>query len=537
MKQIVTALLLLLLYSLEGACVDIDIDNQSDFDKIASTLKSCINSGEKSIWVNIRPGTYFFSECHIMFDDMNCPDVDISICGKDAVVLSKGRDYRGTDISSAAFSPYKTLLDADGRVLDLFSPVYRAKSTVRVVEPDKNLCALKTACNLLNRKPEQCANAYISLSEWFKTAVYKVEYVLDNEIFFIADNLSFDSRYGDYNVNADYYYGSQYPSFRVYGFDEVGPGLLSVTAAGGHVHESDAMRFLFLKNSSFKSFRLDGLTILGNWNNGYFLIDIANVSADSITVSNCCFYGIKSNVIRFLNSPNSNFISNRMENNCLDGLLIDEKSACSLVKGNYFKNNGMQMTNSFCVRCSGGDYHVIGNVFENFGYGGIAVGISHYGPYDVKSYGVVEENELFYTDEYIAGNLIPMDSGAIYLFTQNDGAEVRYNYIHSISGRKDNRGIFCDDGACNFKIYGNIILDIENSYCIDSRRVPSGRLVNKTLQTNVNNFIGGNLLDGNVRFERAFGPSNCIEKKNYTMNSVSLWPYKKKMQQYLKRIK
>ena len=34
----------------------------------------------------------------------------------------------------------------------------------------------------------------------------------------------------------------------------------------------------------------------------------------------------------------------------------------------------------------------------------------------------------------------------------------------------DNRGIFCDDGASNISIYGNVILNTPNSYCIDLRQ-------------------------------------------------------------------
>lgn len=528
MKQILIAFLLFSLCSLNGHCNDISVNNQAEFDKIAQNIKASINSGEKSILVNIRPGTYFFSECHILLENVKCPDVDIRISGQDVTILSKGRDFRGADLLSTEFSPYKTLLDAGGREIDLFSPVYKAKSKVKVVDLNTKLCMLKTDSKLPNRSPEQCTDAYIVLAEWFKSAIYKINYVLDNEICFTADDLSFDAKYLDYNVNADFYYGSRYPCFRVFGFNKELP------ESDVCVHESSSMRFIFLKNCSFNSFELDGVKVLGNWDNGYFLIDIANVSAKEITIANCLFYGIKSNVIRFLNSPNSKFISNTIENNSLDGLLIDEKSTNSLVKGNCFQNNGLLMSNSFCVQCQGGDYQIVGNVFKDFGYGGIAVGLSHYYFGDAKSCGVVEDNELFYTQEYADEALVPMDSGAIYLFTQNSGAVVRYNYIHSISGRKDNRGIFCDDGASNFKIYGNIIHDIENSYCIDSRLVPSSRLVNKNLQTNVNNYVGENLLDGKVRYEYDHLSSSCSRGRDYSFERLAEWPYKNIMKPYIK---
>ena len=66
-----------------------------------------------------------------------------------------------------------------------------------------------------------------------------------------------------------------------------------------------------------------------------------------------------------------------------------------------------------------------------------------------------------------------MDGGAIYISTRLDDVVIRYNYIHNVKGMKDNRGIFCDDGAKNLKIYGNVFYGIHNSYCVDSRLVES----------------------------------------------------------------
>lgn len=85
---------------------------------------------------------------------------------------------------------------------------------------------------------------------------------------------------------------------------------------------------------------------------------------------------------------------------------------------------------------------------------------------------------------------------------------------------KDNRGIFCDDGAYNFEIYGNLITNIANSYCIDSRRVAGvensssrGANVNRS---NVNNHIYGNVVDGPIRFNAREGNDHgCLLGVNY----------------------
>ena len=106
-----------------------------------------------------------------------------------------------------------------------------------------------------------------------------------------------------------------------------------------------------------------------------------------------------------------------------------------------------------------------------------------------------------------------MDSGAIYLWTQNDNVIIRYNYIHDYTGAGDNRGIFCDDGAANFKIIGNRILRIANSYCIDSRRIKDQHP--EIFTNNVNISITDNTVDGSIRFEGRDDVGNkCVYGNN-----------------------
>jgi hypothetical protein len=99
---------------------------------------------------------------------------------------------------------------------------------------------------------------------------------------------------------------------------------------------------------------------------------------------------------------------------------------------------------------------------------------------------------------------ILMDTGAIYVYTQNASLEIRNNYIHDISGPYDNRGIFCDDGTVNTVIEGNTVLRIANSYCIDLRRALSveTRSDSHIRKVNVGNRLGKNRTDGKIRFEQ-----------------------------------
>ena len=97
-----------------------------------------------------------------------------------------------------------------------------------------------------------------------------------------------------------------------------------------------------------------------------------------------------------------------------------------------------------------------------------------------------------------------MDTGAIYVGTQNTSLTIRNNYIHDISGPFDNRGIFCDDGTVNTTITGNRVQRVANSWCIDLRRDLSieTRSDSKVRRVNVGNQVKDNQVDGRIRFEQ-----------------------------------
>lgn len=131
--------------------------------------------------------------------------------------------------------------------------------------------------------------------------------------------------------------------------------------------------------------------------------------------------------------------------------------------------------------------------------------------------GIIEKNEIGYSEEYFASyeqNTV-MDAGAIYLWTQNDDAIIRYNYISNYAGVKDYRGIFCDDGASNFTIYGNIIVNTPSSFSIDSRRVVD---YNADIYImNRNNCIIYNIVDSGIKLEGRDGINNCMAGGNVTL--------------------
>ncbi len=180
------------------------------------------------------------------------------------------------------------------------------------------------------------------------------------------------------------------------------------------------------------------------------------------------------------------------------------------------------MLNTPCVRCYGTDYLISGNSFTDFGYCGIAVGVWHKHKKEHLCNGTVEKNSLEYTDAYVNNivNTALMDGGAIYLWTKNDGAVIKNNYINNYTGLKFNNGIYCDDGAYNLQIIGNVITGIRNGNCIDSRRVASvessSTPTSDIEHANVNIVIKENVVDGTIRFAGNEKASNgCMKGENY----------------------
>jgi len=222
-------------------------------------------------------------------------------------------------------------------------------------------------------------------------------------------------------------------------------------------------------------------------------LNIWGKNTDNITVSDCYFHDNYTIVLLF-------------ENDCANVKIIN----------NRFERIAY-LTNSFCIKVRGTNYLVSHNVLSDFGYGGIGVGNSYMNVVDtIPSYGIVERNNVFHTQEFRNNkqSWTLIDGGAIYIYTCNNGAVIRYNYVHDICGMGAVRGIYCDDGTTNCSVYGNIVMNIESSYGIDLRK--SLVLDNLGLgKSNVNNKITDNYFNNKFRFEGRGDDSTSVKGRNY----------------------
>ena len=85
-----------------------------------------------------------------------------------------------------------------------------------------------------------------------------------------------------------------------------------------------------------------------------------------------------------------------------------------------------------------------------------------------------------------------------------------------------NRGIYCDDGTRGCSVFDNIVLDIENSYCIDLRRSSALDLLGVELVANVNNYMSNNIINGSFRFEGRKDDFTSVKSRNFILTDNSL---------------
>lgn len=514
-------LMLVFLCQCVNARINIYVNTQEDFNNISSNITAAINSGEKNIFVQISPNKqYIAKEKHVMLGWLNAPDVSVYIRGNGAVIIPEGKCYFDEECYTGVFSFDNSWMYGE-RDIPLWTYFDYAQGLVEIIDVNKKKCRLKTAKQQFSGVDSQ--NIFILIPEWCQTGIYKVDRIDDGFIYFTANDLKKSYNNG-YVVNDDYNYGNKEIRYKLCNIDDknilrIINRRIFIPEETRYVREGFIHNYITIQSSAFKKIDISDLEFRGNsYKDSQPSIFICDSKCNSIQIRNCKFIGMHGTVISIEMTSNVSVKNNLFKDCYYYGVYSDNCSENTSITNNNFESMGKRMQCSFCITCRGENYYVAKNVIKDYGYGGIGVGVWHGSPQSRPSKGVVEQNELFYSEKYLQDvlNNCIMDGGAIYVWTKNDGAIIRNNYIHDISGIKDNRGIFCDDGASNFLIYGNVIENIANSFCIDSRRVAS---VERTVGTsNINNKIYGNIVDGRIRFQGNEKENNgCVLGVNYIL--------------------
>lgn len=525
MKRILLSLFLSLLTAAGLDAGTITVAGQADFDGLDVRLRKQIQSGDRDIRVRFQPGTYFFKEQHLALMGLENPDVSISFEGEGARLVGAGKDYVAGGPGRWTTVPFEGPFDVshgfvdlkDGRNLDFRTEIRQARRRPEIVDRAQGLCRIRTGEPSLSAR--EATDTWIVLTQWYRNNCYKVEKIERGYVYFRSPALT-DDRNPLTDIDADFKYGRVLPRYLLY---NVKSGLTPYVRGGQlylpgqvSVHECAASRFLLVSGCAFKSLSIQGFTFLGNAANDS-LMKFYRSRIGSFSISGCTFEGVRSDCLLFQFTSGCTISENTFRHcyrNCIE---IGFESDRTEVSDCLFQDTGLALDNSACVRNQASGVRIARNRFVDFSYCAVLSGIHYTETMSDRCSSLIEDNEMYQTAEFRkAPSRTLMDSGAIYLGTISQGQVVRNNYIHDIVGAADNRGIFLDDGAVHAEVYGNLVIGIANSYCIDSRRT---RWVENHPRTridrvNVDNYIGGNWVDGPVRFETRGGNDGCRKGKN-----------------------
>lgn len=497
----------------------IRIASQEQFDSMNSLLTNAIGKGYSDIVINIAPGTYYYRNHHLSRANESRPQLSVRLQGNGSILIAAGNDYRQRDAYKGDFSPRATFIDLQDMIgFDFWDHCRYADTLAVVADWQRKLCRLPYAQAAV-RKAADCQYVYVNIPQWYYSTTYKVDRIAQGAILFCADKLEDVEKRGrkSCSVNYDYLFGGGNTRFRL--CDPSRPtapmriaGNKVYCAAGKTFHECRVATFHSFDNVEYKAFTIDGLHFIGNKDNNGYLLSYNNARTRSFTISHCTFEHIQSRLLLIDGTPNFTFTANTVSNCKHHGVLSTNSCERTTVTDNDFSDCGGSMLQTFCVNCKGKDYYVARNRFRNFGYSAIGLGIWHGHQKGYESSGVVERNEMWYDADYLAHKErhTLMDAGAIYLWTKHDDCRIRYNYIHDYGGVAENRGIFCDDGAYNFSLTGNVIINVVDDYSIDSRNCqgnfPYG---------NQNILIADNIVSSPIKFEGGTNAgSKCIVSGN-----------------------
>ena len=428
------------------------------------------------------------------------------------------------DFISRSFNTGLSVINVpESRDMPFWGRIYDAESRVEVVDEQNRLCRVKNR-TLADKSKFACSESYMILTNWFRSSVLKVDYIKGGYVYFTPDQLQYNTSMKCNSLDYDFGYAKQYPRFKFCNTGEA--GVIGVENGRVRLSGQDRSAYICKYGSPIKIYdtELENIVIsdlhfLGASDfTSKAVIDISYSNSDAIKIDGCSFTACQNDVVAVVASGNVCFSNNTVRNVYKNGVTADNRSDNFRVVGNSFSNIGLLMQQTFAIKSQGQNYYIANNIISDFGYSAITVGVWYSDKYFRPCAGIVENNEIYHSKDY-ADNIKRyglMDSGAIYVASQNERCNIRNNYIHDIAGVYNNRGIFCDGGARNFTISGNVITNISAGRCIDSWRDKSPE--SSIGATNTGNVIADNIVDGQIRFEgNDQVKNNCRIAGNYVL--------------------
>lgn len=465
----------------------LNVHNQSEFDALPARLDSVLNLAPPPELVEVRigPGVFFYGERHLDLNWLDLPGTRIVLTGDNCTLVAKDNGS-GYDLKYN----YVDLNTLEGE--DSWTEVKKAGSWPVPVIFKKGV--YKIRCKEPDLSEEEAKDLWLHISQWFRGPFYPVVRIRNGWLYFRKD--------ADYETSlwSELRFGRCLPRY-----------LLCNKPQRADLHACTNTTFLSLSNSRLASFSMSDLSFLGNAD-GQYLIWLDGLQADSVVVAKSRFSHLRSSCIKIDRTDGFHLEDCLFTGNYQGCVIVAQDCRFTSITGNRFIGNGRMMTNMPLIRCSGEEFRIADNYFEDFSYSALGLGV-HYTETDTYgTTGVVERNEICQSEAFRRHPMRSLiDAGAIYIATGNKRTVIRDNYIHDIDGPHGNRGIFADDGAMNVTIENNTVLRIRNSHCIDLRKCYRVKWLpdSKVSTPNTGNIVRDNVYDGKIRlFARKNDPTS-----------------------------
>lgn len=475
--------------------VDIRVVDQASFDRLDADLKTALASSPERVDVYFAPGKYYYRDKHLYLKNIQAESTRIVLHGDGALLYpAMGK--------STSFDPRASYYRVSASGVSLIrrkDPIRPAGFLVKVLDRERKICRIKVDEEL---SPEAARDGYIYLTEWFRGKTYKILKVEGKQVYFTADDL-YQIRFL-YNVNLDFTFSFQFPRYRL-----IHCGL---SEPEDQAPRAQATTFLLLEHTRLGGLDCMGMSFIGNRYDdkkpAFGLITGDDATAPG-TFSRCRFEGIRSDVFAVTGTVGMGVEDCRFYANYRHCLKTEQDCDGIRFCRNTVRESGLCGDNVYVVYCNGKNFLIQDNDISDYGYGGIYTGLYYATVKLDRVTGLVSRNELYQTPAYFAAapDELLMDSGAIYIATQNDDVRIEDNYIHDITGPTYNRGIFADDGTSHVTVRRNRIENVPNHYALDidtrSARKMLRRPERQVDYAHVGVVVEGNEVKGKVRLPKS----------------------------------
>lgn len=529
----------------------IRISNQEEFT--ASVINRMINEkiseGKTSIVVSLDCDILSFEDKVFNFTKSNYPsaeNVAISIIGNGVKMLPGGVDY--TMDSADVITPSYYECSSDSLVNEFGYQAYINMDTLELMDVRGDVkYALSEAESVtiegvsghrfkLQSEDVNSVATHVGLTGSWMYYTYKIHKIENGYLYFKDNEGDF---YRSTQPNMDFSVCGAFPRYVLVngGLFRHDVSKIRIPIEVKKLRAGTSTKFLSVDAYDFtnettmpilKSLSISGINFIGSSVNTNFqydkdFISVIGLDSDYFRVHQCTFNGIPTTAIRGRYGTNNVLIDECKFESCKKCANFDTKGTNISIVRNYATQKSAKYPIQGTMFSSGYNNTLIkDNIFEDFCYGGVSVGIycTSFKEGDLLS-GVIENNVFRITDDFKStkSKYFLMDSGACYI-TMTTNLHVRNNQFFNIQNHHFANAIYCDDGARGFNVYGNSFIgtasyeeagdmggDIHARFV--SEKAEDKTEAKPIFRHNSDGFIGYNLITGYYLFQ---GNADEIER-------------------------